>query len=208
MISPKSNINVFMTIIFVFFGLFGGVSILLEPIFEEWPNTVLVPLGIFWFFLSILMMYWGWVVISTFQTRSYIFVSLKTNVSWDESRYLRILIGCLGKSDPQLLSVQDMNEELRKSYLLALAARITGNVYRPISLFTSKHVYAKISNALENEIQAKMVNMESEKAEKLCQTTRTTTEKLRELKDMKGEGLLTEDEYAAKRQTLVDQLGK
>ena len=53
-----------------------------------------------------------------------------------------------------------------------------------------------------------MIEGKPEKAEKIGQMEKTPAQKLKELKELKDQEILTDEEYEAKRQALVDQLGK
>ena len=89
--------------------------------------------------------------------------------------------------------------------LIGLAVdAIDGAIYK----LAPEQVSAQLLKGEGDTLQVKMIEGKPENAEKIGQMERTPAEKLMELKELKDQGLLTEDEYEAKRKALVDQLDK
>jgi hypothetical protein len=81
---------------------------------------------------------------------------------------------------------------------------IDGAIYK----VSPEQFSAQLLKGEGDTLQVKMIEGEPEKAEKIGQMEKTSAEKLRELKELKDQGLVTEDEYEAKRKAFVDQLDK
>lgn len=67
-------------------------------------------------------------------------------------------------------------------------------------------VQAQLLAAEKDSLQIGMAQGIPEGAEKIGQMDKTPAEKLKELKELKDQGILTEEEYETRRKTLVDQL--
>jgi uncharacterized protein YceK len=81
---------------------------------------------------------------------------------------------------------------------------IDGALYK----LSPEQISAQLSRGEGDTFQVKMVNGIPDNAEKVGQMEKTTAEKLKELKDLKDSGILTDDEYETKRKVLVEELGK
>jgi hypothetical protein len=89
--------------------------------------------------------------------------------------------------------------------LIGLAVdAIDGAIYK----LSPEQVSAQLLEGKGDTLQVRMIEGKPEKAEKIGQMEKTPAEKLKELKELKDQGILTDEEYEAKRQALVDQLGK
>ncbi|MCK9175944.1 MAG: PEGA domain-containing protein [Desulforhopalus sp.] len=87
--------------------------------------------------------------------------------------------------------------------LIGLAVdALDGAIYK----LNPEQVSAQLLESKGNKLQIQMIKGKPERAEKIGQMKKSPAEKLKELKGLETLGILTGEEYEAKRQALVDQL--
>lgn len=79
---------------------------------------------------------------------------------------------------------------------------IDGAIYK----IKPENIQANLLASAGAALKVEMTKGAPEDAEKIGQMEKTTAEKLKELKELKDDGILTEEEYETKRKALVDQL--